>query len=69
MPKQDDTSGWSTSTRGESAWKEERERVAARNAEVRKAGKTAREAYERGREDRRRTSLAKRHAGVRDAKS
>jgi hypothetical protein len=62
MPEQVRSSGWSPSTRGESAWTEERERVAARNAEARKAGKAAREAYERGRDERRRAA-AKRRSG------
>jgi hypothetical protein len=62
MPEQDRNSGWSTSTRGESAWKEARESVAARNAETRKAGKAARETYERARDDRKRAA-AKRRAG------
>ncbi|MBN1530379.1 MAG: hypothetical protein JW895_15060 [Thermoleophilaceae bacterium] len=60
MPMQDDSAGWTTSTNGDSAWKEAREAVAARNAEVRKAGKTAREAYERGRDDMKRNAAARR---------
>ena len=58
MPE--DNTSWSPSTSGESAWKAERERVAARNAETRKAGKATREAYERGRDDMKRKSAAKR---------
>ena len=38
--------GRAVSKRGEAAWKEEKERVAERNAEARKAGKKRREAYE-----------------------
>ena len=34
--------------RGEAAWKEEKERIAERNAQVRKAGREQREEYERG---------------------
>ena len=49
MIKEDDGSQWKGSTRGEAAWKETREGVAARNAEARKAGKQRREAYERER--------------------
>jgi hypothetical protein len=62
MAQQDDGSTWKSSTRGEQAWKEARERVASRNAEARKVGKREREAYERGRESLRRTAAAKRQA-------
>ena len=65
MPKQDDSSGWSTSTRGDSAWKEARESVAARTAETRKAGKAARETYEKGREAMKRAGVAKRRGNER----
>jgi hypothetical protein len=36
--------------RGEAAWKEEKERVAKRNAEAQRAGKENREAYEQNRD-------------------
>jgi hypothetical protein len=62
MAEQDDGSTWKSSTRGEQAWKEERERVASRNSEARKAGKREREAYERGRENARQAAAARRHA-------
>jgi hypothetical protein len=62
MADQDDGSTWKSSTRGEQAWKEERERVASRNSETRKAGKREREAYERGRENARQAAAARRHA-------
>jgi hypothetical protein len=62
MTQQDDGSTWKSSTRGESAWKEARERVASRNAEARKAGKVEREAYERERENARKAADAKSHA-------
>jgi hypothetical protein len=62
MAQQDDDSTWKSSTRGEQAWKEARERVASRNAEVRKVGKRDREAYERGRENARQAAAARRHA-------
>ena len=62
MTQQDDSSTWKSSTRGESAWKEARERVASRNAEARKAGKVEREAYERERENARKAADAKSHA-------
>jgi hypothetical protein len=62
MAGQDDQSGWKSSTRGEQAWKEERERIASRNAEARKSGKQEREAYERGRESARQAAAARRHA-------
>jgi hypothetical protein len=64
MAQQDDGSNWKSSTRGEQAWKEARERVAARNAEARKAGKREREAYERGREKVRQAADASRHAAL-----
>ena len=64
MTDQDDSSSWKSSSRGEQAWKEERERVASRNAEARKAGKVEREEYERGREILRQTAAAKSHADL-----
>ena len=62
MAQQDDGSTWKSSTRGEQAWKEARERIASRNAEARKAGKRQREAYELGRESARQAAAARRHA-------
>jgi hypothetical protein len=62
MTQQGDGSTWKSSTRGEQAWKEARERVAARNAEARKAGKREREAYERDREKARQAAAARRDA-------
>jgi hypothetical protein len=62
MTKQDDGYDWKSSSRGEQAWKEAREHIASRNAQARKAGRLEREAYERGREDVRRSTEAKRHA-------
>jgi hypothetical protein len=62
MSQQDGSSTWKSSTRGEVAWKEARERVASRNAEARKTGKAERETYERERELVRRTAAAKSHA-------
>ena len=56
---------WESSTRGEQAWKEATDRVASRNADARKAGRTEREAYERERDDARRTAAAKREAKLR----
>ena len=64
MTDQDDSSGWKSSTRGDQAWKEARERVASRNAEARKAGKVEREAYERERQIVRQTAAAKSHADL-----
>jgi hypothetical protein len=40
--------------RGEAAWKEQKDRIAARNAEAKKSGKERREAYEQQRETLRR---------------
>jgi hypothetical protein len=62
MTEQDDGTGWESSTRGETAWNEARDRVASRNAEARKHGKQRRESYEREREDARRRAAAKLHA-------
>jgi hypothetical protein len=62
MAEQGDGSTWKSSTRGEQAWLEAKERVASRNAEARKAGKREREAYERNREKARQTAAARRHA-------
>jgi len=62
MPEQDDTSDWQSSTRGESAWKETRERVAARNEAATKSGRQERQAYERERETARQAAEARRHA-------
>lgn len=59
--RQDVSSEWKSSSRGERAWKEVVEDLASRNAAARKAGRAEREAYERGREDARRTAAAKRH--------
>ena len=44
------------SARGEAAWKEERERVADRNAKARKAGREQRETYEREKVEARRAA-------------
>jgi hypothetical protein len=44
----------------EAAWKAERERIAARNDEARKAGKKERETADREREERRRVVEARR---------
>lgn len=64
MTDQDDSANWKSSTRGDQAWKEARERVASRNAEARKAGKVEREAYERERQIVRQTAAAKSHADL-----
>ena len=55
-------SGWQSSARGERAWKEATDEVASKNADVRKAGRSEREEYERGREQERRGAAAKRDA-------
>lgn len=63
MTDQEQADGSGTSARGEAAWKEEKERIAARNDQARKAGKRRRETYEREREDvRRRAELRRREA-------
>jgi hypothetical protein len=62
MSGQDDGSGWKSSARGESAWKEAREQVAARNEAARRSGKRVRDAFQREREDVRRAAEARRDA-------
>jgi hypothetical protein len=62
MAEQDEVGGWKSSSRGEAAWKETRDRVASRNADARKDGKQRRESYERSREEARRAAAAKQQA-------
>jgi hypothetical protein len=64
-PNKDKDDSWESSTRGEQAWKEATDRVASRNADARKAGRSEREAYERERDTARRTAAAKRDAKLR----
>jgi hypothetical protein len=49
----------------EAAWKAEKERIAARNDEARKAGKKERETADREREERRRIVEARRQQDAR----
>jgi hypothetical protein len=42
--------------RGEAAWKAEKDRIAARNQEARKAGKQERQAFEKQQAERRRSA-------------
>ena len=51
-----------SSARGEAAWKQAREAVAARNQRAQKAGREEREAYERERDEARRTAESRAHA-------
>ena len=62
MAEHDDTAGWKSSSRGETAWKETKDQVASRNADARKQGKQRRDSYERSREDARRQAAAREHA-------
>ena len=62
MAEHDDGAGWKSSSRGETAWKETRQRIAARNDAARKQGKQRRESYEGSREDARRAAEARHHA-------
>jgi hypothetical protein len=55
-----------SSARGEAAWKQAREAVAARNQRAQKAGRERREAYERQRDDARRAAEARAHARLLD---
>jgi hypothetical protein len=59
-----DEPNWTSSTNGDAAWKEARERVATRNDAARKAGKIEREAMERERADQRRAAAVKLDAGL-----
>lgn len=52
----------------EAAWKAERERIAQRNDEARKAGKKERETQEREREARRHLAEVRRHDAVRKSR-
>jgi hypothetical protein len=51
-----------SSARGEAAWKQTREAIAARNQRAQKEGRARREAYERQREEARRAADARAHA-------
>ncbi|MBD0282946.1 MAG: hypothetical protein ICV69_12255 [Thermoleophilaceae bacterium] len=51
-----------SSARGEAAWKQVREAVAARNQRAQKAGRERRQAYERRRDEARRAAEARAHA-------
>jgi hypothetical protein len=51
-----------SSARGEAAWKQAREAVAARNERAQRAGREERQAYERKRDDARRAAEARAHA-------
>jgi hypothetical protein len=64
MNGQGDGSGWKSTARGESAWKEERDEVATRNEAAQKAGKVRREAYARERQAARQADEARRHASL-----
>ena len=64
-PKQEVNSEWQSSSRGERAWKEATDSVASRNADARKTGRLEREAYERARQEARRSAAAERDAKLR----
>lgn len=59
-----DGAGWKSSSRGDAAWKETRERIASRNADARRAGKQEREAYEQTRDEARRALAARQRADL-----
>jgi hypothetical protein len=52
------------SKRGEAAWKADRERIAARNDEARKAGRQRRDDYERQRAEARHAADVRRRAAL-----
>jgi hypothetical protein len=56
-----------SSARGEAAWKEAREAIAARNQRAQKAGRERRQLYERQRDDARRAAEARAHARLLDS--
>jgi hypothetical protein len=56
--------GWKSTARGESAWKEERDQVATRNEAAQKAGRQRRDVYAREREAARQADEARRHASL-----
>jgi hypothetical protein len=56
-----------SSARGEAAWKEVREAIAARNQRAQKAGRERRQLYERQRDDARRAAEARVHARLLDS--
>ena len=64
-PKEDVESSWQSSARGESAWKDATDSVAARNADARKAGVSERDEYDREREEKRRSAAKERDAKLR----
>jgi hypothetical protein len=64
--KEDEPTG---SARGETAWREARERVADRNAKARKAGREQREAYDRQRVEARRARELRQMADLLDKSS
>jgi hypothetical protein len=55
-----------SSARGDAAWKQVTEAVAARNQQAQKAGREERQAYERQRDDARRAAEARTHARLLD---
>jgi hypothetical protein len=61
MSDQPDAGNQRSSARGDAAWKEETERIAARNQAARKAGKERRAAYEQGRDAARNQAERQRH--------
>jgi hypothetical protein len=61
-PNQGTDGGWESSTHGDKAWQAETDRIAARNADARKAGRVEREEYEKGRDEARRAVAAKQRA-------
>ena len=61
MTDRPDDADKSTSARGEAAWKEARERVAARNQQAQKQGRARRETFEHRRDDVLRAAAGRRH--------
>jgi hypothetical protein len=68
MTDQPDDRHSESSARGEAAWKQAREAVAARNQRAQKKGREEREAYERQRDDARRAAEARAHARLLDGR-
>jgi hypothetical protein len=64
MSRPEDGAGWKSAARGESAWQQDRDEVAARNEAARKAGRHRRTAEEREREVARKAKEARQEASL-----
>ena len=60
----DKTDDHKVAKRGDAAWREAKERISERNIAAKKEGKQRRQAYEKAREDSRRTADLRRRASM-----